>query len=100
MPNTFLKIITVSVMVWLLAGFVNKQTPGLFNPSGIKISERFPVPVGFSRTVQTPGSFAEYLEALPLKPHGSLVHYYNGQEKPNRVAAAVLTTDVGTRDLQ
>ncbi len=28
------------------------------------------------------------------------MHYYNGQEKPNKVAAAVLTIDVGTKDLQ
>ena len=35
-----------------------------------------------------------------MKPHGTLVHYYNGDEKPNKVAAAVLNYDVGNRDLQ
>jgi len=29
-----------------------------------------------------------------------LVHYYNGDEKPNKVAAAVLDIDVGKKDLQ
>lgn len=45
-------------------------------------------------------SFAEYLQSLPLKEHGTLVHYYTGVEKPNKVAVAVLNMDVGTKDLQ
>jgi hypothetical protein len=101
MINTFLKFLAVGVMIWILAGFVNNQTSfSLINPSGTKISERFPAPSGFLRVAQKTGSFPEFLEALTLKPHGTLVHYYNGEEKPSRVAAAVLTTDVGTRDLQ
>lgn len=46
------------------------------------------------------GSFADYLQQLSLKPNGTLVQYYNGQEKPNKVAAAVLDIDVGNKDLQ
>lgn len=46
------------------------------------------------------GSFAEYLRNLPLKPHGTKVKYYNGEEKPNDVYVAVIDIDVGTRDLQ
>lgn len=35
-----------------------------------------------------------------MKPHGTLVHYYSGEEKSNKVAAAVLNYDVGNKDLQ
>lgn len=28
------------------------------------------------------------------------MHYYNGEEKPNKVAAAVLNIDIGNKDLQ
>ncbi len=35
-----------------------------------------------------------------MKPNGALVHYYNGKEKPNKVAAAILNIDVGKKDLQ
>lgn len=35
-----------------------------------------------------------------MKPHATLVHYYNGEEKSNKVAAAVLNFDVGNKDLQ
>lgn len=40
------------------------------------------------------------MQHLPLKSHGTLVHYYNGEEKPNKVAAAVLNIDIGKKDLQ
>lgn len=40
------------------------------------------------------------MQNTSLKPHGTLVHYYNGQEKANKVAAAVLSYDVGNKDLQ
>lgn len=46
------------------------------------------------------GSFAEYLQTQTLKENGAAVHYYNGVEKSNRVAAAVLNVDVGAKDLQ
>lgn len=45
-------------------------------------------------------SFAEFLQNTSLKPHGTLVHYYSGEEKANKVAAAVLSYDVGNKDLQ
>ena len=61
---------------------------------------RFSTPAGYSRLQAEAGSFAEYLQNLSLKEHGALVHYYNGVEKPNKVAAAVLSIDVGVKDLQ
>lgn len=72
----------------------------LINPQANILKERFNVPANYERVVSTKGSFAEYLQQLPLKPNGTLVQYYNGQEKPNKVAAAVLDIDLGKKDLQ
>lgn len=58
------------------------------------------MPERFERIEASNGSFAEYLRNLPLKPHGTKVKYYDGEEKPNDVAAALIDMDVGTRDLQ
>lgn len=78
-----------------------KQQPSLLViPAGKTIAERFALPNGFARVVSTKNSFGEYLQNMSLKPNGTLVHLYNGQEKPNKVAAAVLNVDVGSKDLQ
>ncbi len=89
-------------MIGLFCVFAfRKQQPSLLlNPTGKTIAERFTMPAGFTRVVSEKNSFGAYLQNTALKAHGSLVHYYNGQEKPNKVAAAVLNVDVGTRDLQ
>ncbi|ADQ45981.1 hypothetical protein Calkro_1115 [Caldicellulosiruptor kronotskyensis 2002] len=72
----------------------------LINSNGRTIIERIKVPEGYERVEVPRGSFAEYLRNLPLKPHGTKVKYYNGEEKPNDVYVAVIDMDVGTRDLQ
>lgn len=77
-----------------------KQNTSLLNPTGASISTRFLTPSGYTRVASANNSFGEFLQTLSLKPNGTLVHYYNGQEKPNKVAAAVLTIDVGAKDLQ
>lgn len=77
-----------------------KQSNRLVIPGGTTVSTRFSMPTGYTRQKPEAGSFAEYLQSLSLKENGTLVHYYNGEEKRNKVAAAVLNTDVGTKDLQ
>ncbi len=77
-----------------------KQSNKLLNPKGTTVSTRFSPTSGYTRISSEAASFAGYLQHLLLKEHGSLVHYYNGVEKPNKVAAAVLNTDVGAKDLQ
>lgn len=69
-------------------------------PSGLIIAERFSPPINYTRLKSDKNSFAEFLQNTSLKPHGTLVHYYSGEEKPNKVAAAVLRYDVGNKDLQ
>lgn len=69
--------------------------------SGHSIQERFTPPPGFERVSYPTGSFAAYLQQLPLKPDGSRVRYYNGAEKPPaQVYLAVVDMDIGKRDLQ
>lgn len=73
----------------------------LFLPEGQTIKERFLPPANFKRSAVTPGSFAEYLRALPLKAHGSPVYYYDGEIKNRKdVHAAVIDMDIGDRNLQ
>lgn len=72
----------------------------IINPSGATVAERFLIPKGYTRLVSQNNSFAYFLQQLSLKPHGSLVHLYNGVEKQNKVAAAILSVDVGKKDLQ
>ncbi|HRG00009.1 MAG TPA: DUF4846 domain-containing protein [Bacteroidia bacterium] len=64
------------------------------------MDERFAPPANYSRIKSEKSSFAEFLQNTSLKPHGTLVYCYNGLEKANKVAAAVLNIDVGNKDLQ
>lgn len=69
-------------------------------PEGKTIRERFNVPKGFSRVPSEEGTFANYLQNLPLKPEGSKVKYYDGREKMRDVYLAVVDFSLGNRDLQ
>lgn len=71
------------------------------NPEGMSIAQRFDCPKGYSRSVVAEGTFSEYLRSLPLKPHDSAVHYYDGREKANRmIYAAVVDMELDAQDLQ
>lgn len=75
------------------------QQPNI-NSSGKTIESRIQTPTGYQRVAASKNSFAEYLRQQPLKEDGSKVHYFNGQLKPANVHVAVLTVDVGKKDLQ
>lgn len=68
--------------------------------SGKTIESRIQTPNGYQRVSITKNSFPEFLRQQPLKPDGSKVHYFNGELKPSNVHVAVLTIDVGKKDLQ
>jgi hypothetical protein len=82
------------------ASVSSQGTAVLVNTAGKEIMSRFNVPQGYTRVKSDSGSFAFYLQHFPLKPHGSKVYYYNGEEKGNLVYEAVLDIDVGEKDLQ
>jgi hypothetical protein len=74
------------------------QSP-LINKQGKTLLERFNTPEGYER-VGVDG-FGKYLRQLPLKPHGSLVHYYDdGVKNKPGVYEAVVNMDIGNKDLQ
>jgi hypothetical protein len=65
------------------------------------IQERIAPPPGYRRTMVEPGSFAQWLRRLPLKPAGSPVRLFNGTLKANQAAHhAVIALDTGPRNLQ
>lgn len=65
------------------------------------LATRFAVPTGCQRVAVAPGSYAEWLRHLPLRPKGTAVHLHDGRLKnPQTVHAAVLDLDTGPRDLQ
>lgn len=52
------------------------------NKEGKTIAERFVnLDPSYERDSVEKGSYAEWLLNLPLKPYGSVTHYYNGEEK-------------------
>ena len=65
------------------------------------IAARIEVPEGFIRQDLEPGSFADWLRHLPLKPGRPPVMLHNGRRKSNQEAhVAVVDIDVGRADLQ
>lgn len=81
------------------------QEPGgrntLIRSEGTSVLVRIVLPWGYTRIGVKEGSFGEYLRNLPLRSHGSRVHYFDGGEKRNRkVYCAVVDLDIGNRDLQ
>jgi hypothetical protein len=70
------------------------------NEQGSTLEQRFPAPEGYARIAASEKSFAHYLRSLPLKPHGTLVSYYNGEQKYNNsVYHAVIHLPIGKKDL-
>jgi hypothetical protein len=74
---------------------------GTAPPPAETLALRLIPPDGFARVPVEPGSFAEWLRGLPLRPAGSMVLLYNGLPKVwAPPPAAVIDIDVGSRDLQ
>jgi len=71
------------------------------DPKGTNVSSRIKVPEGYIRIQSKVNSFGAYLQNFPLKPDGSKVYLYNGNEKYRQdVHVAVLDISIGTQDLQ
>lgn len=82
-------------------GQENDGRTTLIRPEGMNVLSRMVPPRGYTRIEAKEESFGEYLRNLPLRSHGSKVHYFDGGEKRNRkVYCAVIDLDIGNRDLQ
>lgn len=65
------------------------------------LAERIAPPPGFERVQAVPGSWAEWLRGLRMKPKDAPVLLFTGARKWRQdVHAGVIDIDVGTRDLQ
>jgi hypothetical protein len=65
------------------------------------LAARITPPRGYERVDIDPEGFAHWLRGLPLKPAGTPVKLYNGQDKPNQAGhLAVVDIDVGDKDQQ
>lgn len=77
----------------------NKDT-ALELPAGNTVSTRFAAPEGYVTVKSAEGTFAFYLQNLPLKPPGTDVLLYNKNIKPHKVHAAVVDMEIGDKNLQ
>lgn len=85
----------------LLLCACNATTASDLVGQGSTVVERIATPPGYERIEVDPASFGAWIRALPLRPPGTRVFWYNGVPKPNQeVVVAVYDIDVGERDLQ
>lgn len=70
------------------------------NKDSNHINTRFVCPRGFTRIKDSNYSYGLYLSSFKLYPDRRNVKTYDGNDKSNKVHAAVLDIDIGNRDLQ
>ncbi len=92
----FYFLIILNQLTFVACGQTNTQ---LVNPQGNTIKERFKTPENYTRINSKPNTFQDYLQNLPLKPHGSKVKHYNGNTKSNDVYEAVVNLTIGNKNL-
>lgn len=92
----FYFLIILNQLIFVACGQTNTQ---LANPQGNTIKERFKTPENYTRINSKPNTFQDYLQNLPLKPHGSKVKHYNGNTKSNDVYEAVVNLTIGNKNL-
>ena len=69
-------------------------------PGADDVVTRFNAPEGYHQCAVQPGSFAEYLQDLPLKPVGAhTLTYKGGTAATDPFTAAVVDMSVGKEDL-
>lgn len=75
--------------------------PGAEDYNAGTIAERIAPPAGFERVPAAPGSFANWLRNLPLRPENTPVRLYDGRLRWSQDQhVAVIGIDTGDRDLQ
>ena len=72
----------------------------LYRPAD-NVTNRFPVPSGYTRQKNKPGSFGEWLQKVPLKPAATPTKTYKGDiARTDAYTAAVADVSIGSQDLQ
>lgn len=79
------------ILLLLFSGFISTDT----------VTTRFNTPAGYHQVQVQAGSFADWLQNLPLKPAGTQTRTYKGSIAATDVhTAAVVEMSVGNQDLQ
>jgi hypothetical protein len=74
---------------------------GLISPKTDNVFSRFKAPEGYQRIKTESGTFADYLQSLPLKPAGTHTLTYQGKiAATDSYTAAVVDMSLGKQDLQ
>lgn len=105
MPKVFHRLTVCLCAVLIYVSFAQAEPiyrwKAASTPTGQTLAEAIGAPNGFHRMAAAPGSFANWLRGLPMKPSGSPVLLHTGAPKWRQdVHQAVIDIDVGTRDLQ
>jgi hypothetical protein len=86
-----MRLILAALSLILLSSFIPADN----------VLTRFKTPAGYARQKVVPGSFAEWLQRLPLKPVGTHTQTYIGAIAHTDIeTAAVVDISVGKQDLQ
>jgi hypothetical protein len=79
---------------------VSLEQISIINPKGSSIETRFNLPDGYKRIAIDSNCFGRFLQKLPLKSNGSLVHTYDGKIKENNnIYLGVIDLPIGNKDL-
>ena len=91
----------ISVNATESSSFISDNSPRIIESSGSILKKRILAPNGYKRIKAEKGSFAAFLRNYKLKPDGSPVLLYNGNEKGNQSAhIAVFKLPIENEDLQ
>lgn len=98
-PHPTAAMRTIFFFLLLLSQAIQAQTIAPFDSTMLSVKD-VPLPAGYTRVTAVPGSFAAYLQNLPLRKN-STVYLYNGQVKSDQsLHYAVIDISTGTKDLQ
>lgn len=112
MKSNFLAVLTITSLMFSCSvkekeqSLVEQETDTIeiyseINENGQTIKDRFNTPIGYERESYGSDSWESFLQNLPLKENGSVVHTFDGQVKYNySVYSAVVDLPIGNKDLQ
>lgn len=95
------RLLLLSLTLVVLAGCMPKNPRALLSPTGKTVKTRVLPPEGYHWKKEDSTSFAEFLQNIPVEPDGTPILDFHGTPVGNQGKhVAVLTYDVGTKDLQ
>ena len=96
-----MKVIHLLIFLLFFVGCTHKNPKALISPIGKTVKTRILPPESFHWQQEAKDSFAEFLQNIPVEPDGTPILDYHGTPVGNQGKhVAVLTYDVGTKDLQ